>query len=150
MARAIGGLVIQLITALLVFAVNMGFALTASFIRSLPWLIPLVARLFWRWLQLTCRFYVSLLMLLQPIVRRYLRFNLLAARPRRIATIFLSMAAGIVLILFFQSPITTWGWLARIPFGVWLLAFCILHGWLVDRVWDSLPDDSGLHMGERL
>src|SRR4051812_3667930 len=119
MARAIGGLVIQLITALLVFAVNMGFALIANFIRTLPWLVPMVARLFWRWIQLTCHLYVFLLTLLHPLIRRHLRFNLLAPTPRRIATISLSMVSGIVLLLFFQSPLTTWGWLARIPFGVW-------------------------------
>lgn len=150
MIGAVGGLFVQLITASIVFGVNVFFTLTASLIRSLPWLVPLVARLTWRWLLFTCRLYVWALTPLQPVLRRGLRINLLARTPRRIATILLSLCAGMVILLLFQSPFQLWRWIAGVPFGVWLLALCILHGWLVDRIWDSFPDDSGLHMGERI
>lgn len=150
MVRAIGGLFVQLITALLVFTVNVGFALTAAFIRSLPWLIPLTLRLARQWLVLTCRLYLFALTPLNRIVRRRLRINLFARTPRRIATILLSLGLGGLLLFFFQPQLHLGYWLAQIPFGVWLLVLCILYGLLVDRTWEDVPDDSGLHMGERL
>lgn len=150
MVRAIGGLFVQLLMALIVFTVNVGFALAASFIRSLPWLIPLAVRFSRQWLVLTCRFYLFALTPLNRIIRRRLHINLFARAPRRIAIILLSLGMGGLLLLMFQPQLHVGYWLVQIPFGVWLLALCILYGLLVDRAWEDVPDDSGLHMGERL
>lgn len=150
MAQAALGLLGQLTTAFIVFAVNMLFALTASLIRSLPWLIPLLWRLMRRWLIFTSRLYVIVLTPLTRWVQRRFRVNLLARTPRRITVILISLGVGVLLIVILQSPLQLWGWVAGVPFGVWLLALCVLHGFLVDRVWDPAPEKGGLHMGERL
>ncbi len=149
MGRALGGFIGQALASLMVFAINMAFYLIAGFVRSLPWLIPLVVRAFWRFIILSYQMHARVIAQIAPLVKQQWGINLLEGRWRRAATILLSLLNGLVLLLVLQLRLDLFAFLAMLPVGVWLLLLFVVHGWLVDRVWDEMPTTEGLQMGVR-
>lgn len=139
MGRGIFGLLSQLIVTTTIFAVNMLLLSFAGLLRLLPAMLPMLGRLLWAGLILSCRLYSLLLTRAAPLIERRLRINVLEGLARLGATLLLSLFFGVGFLL-----------LAEWPIMIWTVAPILLHGLLVALVWDEFPAEEGLRWGMRL
>jgi hypothetical protein len=139
MSRAVGALFAHLIIATTVFALNLFFVSVAGVLQLLPRLAPLVGRLVWGILLLSCRLYYLVLVRVSPYVQRRFRIRLLEGLWRLGTIILLSLGLGVG----FYT-------VARISMTIWTITPLVLHGLFVDFVWEEIPDKGGLQMGVRM
>jgi hypothetical protein len=139
MGRALSGLFATIIVATTLFALNLFFVAIAGVLRLVPTLVPLIGRFIWGVLVLSCRLYYLLLNRIAPFIERRFRIKILHGLWRLAATLLMSLTLGVTFLL-----------LAQMPFSIWTVTPCVLHGLFVDFVWDEIPGMGELQMGIRL
>lgn len=139
MARAITGLLAQLLISTMVFSLNMFFLALAGLLQLLPTAIPLVGRVLWALLVLSCRLYVLVLVRLAPLVRARTGVDLTDGLWRVGATLTLSLLVGTFFLFLLAWPVN----------GV-LATLFILHGLFVGLAWEEIQDHGGLQLGVKL
>jgi hypothetical protein len=139
MGRALGGLFATIIVTTALFALNLFFVAVAGVLRLVPSLVPLIGRLIWGVLVLSCRLYYLLLDRFAPLIERRFRVKILQGLWRLAATVSMSLALGLAFLL-----------LSQLPISIWTITPCVLHGLFVDFVWNEIPGMGELQMGVRL
>lgn len=139
MPQAIIGVFAALILAVMVFAISLFFVALANALRLLPTLAPILGRVVWGILVLSCRLYYLFLSRIAPPIQRRWKIKILAGLWRLGATLVLSFLSGLGFLLFTGLPLSIW---TVLPF--------LLHGLFVDFMWDDIPGWGELQMGVRL
>lgn len=127
------------VVATTVFTINLFFMGIAGVLRLIPQLAPILGRFVWGVLVFSCRLYYLLLTRLAPVIERHAGIKILTGLWRLGATLSMSLALGIVILVVSGIGISFW---TIIPF--------ILHGLFVDFAWDEIPGLSDLQMGVRI
>jgi hypothetical protein len=139
MPQAILGIFVALILSAVVFAVSLFFVALANILRLLPTLAPILGRIAWGILVLSCRVYYLLLTRLAPFIERRWKVKILNGLWRLGVTLVLSLLSGLLFLL-----------LTGLPMGIWTVLPFLLHGLFVDFIWDDIPGWGELQMGVRL
>lgn len=139
MPQAILGIFVALILSAMVFAVSMFFVAVANTLRLLPTLAPILGRIAWGILVLSCRVYYLLLTRLAPFIEQRWKVKILGGLWRLGVTLVLSLFSGLLFLL-----------LTGLPIGIWTVLPFLLHGLFVDFIWDDIPGWGELQMGVRL
>lgn len=139
MPQAILGIFVALILSAMVFAVSLFFVAVANTLRLLPTLAPILGRIAWGILVLSCRVYYLLLTRLAPFIEKHWKIKILNGLWRLGVTLVLSLLAGLLFLL-----------LTGLPIGIWTILPFLLHGLFVDFIWDDIPGWGELQMGVRL
>lgn len=127
-----------LILGTLVFAMNLFFVGVAGIVRLVPMLMPLVGHALWGLLVFSCRLYYLLLTRLAPSIEQHTKVKLLSDLWRLGATVGLSLALGLGLLV-----------VLHLPLNAWTIIPLVLHGLFVDFSWNEIPGLSELQMGVR-
>lgn len=139
MPQALIGIFIALVLSTMVFAISFFFVALANALRLLPTLVPIIGRMVWGIVVLSCRVYYLLLNRIAPDVEKRFKIKILEGLWRLATTFVVSLVLGLVLLLLTSLPLNIW---TMIPF--------VLHGLFVDFVWDDIPGWGELQMGVRL
>lgn len=115
------------------------FIVLAFALRLIPTLLRFAGACVQLFLVVSYRFYRMLLTPVADFVRAAVGIDVLAGLWRIAATVFLSLAVGLLIIA--VTPLVV---------SVPAVVICFLHGLLVGIIWDEAEHPGNLHLGARL
>ena len=136
MMGLIFGLLGRMLVGALLFGLILFFFSLASTVRLLPRLIEGIRRIVRTALILSFRFYRLILVRVRPALLEHLGVDILADHTRLVACLLLSLAFGLIPLVFISLANTAW-----------ILGASILHGLLVGLAWDDIENPGGVQLG---
>jgi hypothetical protein len=130
-------MLVNILTSIFFFAVDFFVLALAGIIRLMPTLFRSGRVILNQFMDLSYQFYRFVLGNVAPFLRERWGFNILVGALRVVATVILSLVLGLLFLLVFG-----------LPFNVWTVGLCILHGLAVGLVWGGAEAVSeGFRMG---
>ncbi len=134
------GIASRLISTLIVgscfLSITLFFLSLAASLRLLPQLLGFLFQLLRWFLILSYRLYAFIVERLADPAYRLFEIDLYAVFARLMITMLFSTSVGLTIHL-----------LTDLPWSLWIIGTCALHGALVGLIWDKFLDPGGLMLG---
>jgi hypothetical protein len=135
----VGSLLTQLLVGACLLSPIVFFLSLAAFLHLLPAFVRFCHWCVRATLILSYRLYALILGWLAPVIRRVTGIDPRVGWPRLGATLLLSAAIGIAILL-----------VTHLPFNGWSATVIVIHGLAVGLAWDEIASPGGLQLGERI